>query len=100
MAPEVLEQGEGVFGLMCNQCHSLEEGEEIAGPSLYNIGARAGDTVEGLGAREYIRQSIIDPKAYIAEENQDYPHQMQEDYELILTSEMLDAVVAYLLTLD
>ena len=45
----------------CVTCHSLEAGVTLVGPSLAGIEGRAGSTVPGLSAADYVRQSITDP---------------------------------------
>ena len=83
--------------LGCNVCHSLEPGESLVGPSLADIATVAGSRVPGIGAEDYIRQSIVDPDAFTLP---GYPAgQMIGDYEERLTPEELDALVAFLLTL-
>lgn len=81
----------------CSTCHSLEPGEVIVGPSLAGIGARAGDRVEGLTAKEYVEQSIRDPDAYVV---QGYDEGTMPSWDGILSDAQVEALVAYLLTLD
>lgn len=49
----------------CITCHSLDAGAIIVGPSHAGVKNRAGSTVDGLTAEEYLRQSIIDPNAFV-----------------------------------
>lgn len=51
----------------CMACHSLAPGVTLVGPSLGNIGADAGSRVSGQSAEEYLRQSIVEPNAYVLE---------------------------------
>lgn len=53
----------------CTGCHSREGASNTAqiGPNLTGLTHRAGDRVEGLSAEEYVRQSILDPQAYMVE---------------------------------
>ncbi len=53
-APEQL-----INELACIACHKFDEPGQLVGPSLWDIGARHDDA--------YIRQSILDPNAVIAE---------------------------------
>ncbi len=49
----------------CMACHSLESGVAIVGPSLARIGTDAGSRVSGQSAEEYLRQSILEPDAFV-----------------------------------
>lgn len=50
----------------CVTCHSLEAGKVLVGPSLAGLAGRAGSTVSGETAEQYLRQSIVDPNAHLA----------------------------------
>jgi len=96
--------GEAVFGQSpigtlpgCMTCHSLEPGVTLVGPSLANIGTEAGSMVSGLSAEEYVRQSIVEPDAYVVEGFGEGI--MPAGYGDALTSQQLDDLVAYLLSL-
>jgi mono/diheme cytochrome c family protein len=82
---------------MHSTCHSLEQGEVIVGRSLAGVGARAGDRVEGLTAEEYIEQSLRDPDAHVVE---GYPAGTMPSWDEFLSDTQIEALVAYLLTLD
>ena len=65
-------------------------------PSLQGISERAGTRVAGLGAEEYIRQSILETNAYIVE---GFPESlMPVNFSETLSAEELDAVIAFLMT--
>jgi len=56
----------------CNACHSLTPGANMAGPSLAGVGTRAQQVVassdykgKSKDIQGYIRESIVDPSAYI-----------------------------------
>ena len=84
--------------LPCKQCHSVELGGDASlGPNLSNIGARAGTTVPGQTAAEYLRTSIVDPDAHLAGGFQD--GLMYRRYGRALTAKQINDLVAYLLTL-
>lgn len=51
----------------CVTCHSLEPDVVLVGPSLSKIGSEAGSRVSGLSAEEYLKQSILEPDAHLAE---------------------------------
>ena len=66
-----------------------------AGPSLQGIYGRAGERVPGLSAGEYIRQSIVDPAAYVVD---GFHNLMPDSYQLVLSEEDINALVAFILT--
>ncbi len=82
----------------CRLCHSLTPDTVLVGPSFAGIGSRAASRVPGLSAEEYLRQSIVEPNAYVVE---GFPvGQMFQNYEEVLTEAEIDALVAFLLTLQ
>ena len=82
----------------CRICHSLDPGRDLVGPSLAGVGSRAADTVSGLSAAEYLRQSIVDPDAYVVP---GYPAgQMLAGFGEVLPPGDLDSLIAFLLTLE
>ncbi len=81
----------------CRICHSLEPDVIIVGPSLAGVATRAGTRVPSLTAEQYLRQSILEPNAYIVP---DFPEgQMLQNFRQILTPDQIDNLVAFLLTL-
>jgi ferredoxin len=82
----------------CRICHSLEPDENLVGPSFAGIATRAENRVPGLTAEEYIRQSIIDPDAFVVE---GYPSGLMiPTLSENLSDEQVDDLVAFLLTLE
>ncbi len=81
----------------CGVCHSVEPGDDGVGPSLAGIGTTAADRVPGLDAREYLRQSILEPDAHVVEGYR--AGQMLPIYEDRLSQPQIDALVEYLLSL-
>ena len=81
----------------CITCHSLTPDEVIVGPSMAGIGSRAGSRVPGLSAEEYLRESILDPNAYLVEGFD--PDTMPQVWGDILSEEQIDSLIAYLMTL-
>jgi nitric oxide reductase subunit C len=67
--------GEAVFRRSppgCFSCHALSEGAVLVGPSLAGIATRAGAIISSSdypgaakSAKEYIRESIVNPHAYV-----------------------------------
>ncbi len=94
-------QGEEIFTSRmagCQVCHSVDRGDDGVGPSLYGVATVAPDRVEGLDAAQYLRLSILLPDQYIVD---GYPAgQMLPIYRDRLTDAEIDALVAYLLTLE
>jgi hypothetical protein len=86
----------------CGSCHViglLGEARKV-GPDLTNIGNTAGQRVPGMSAEEYIRQSILEPGAFIAPECPNSPcftEVMPRTYRETLSDIQLDKLVAFLL---
>lgn len=84
----------------CVRCHALEPGERSAtglGTNFSAIGLRAGETVPGQTAEQYLRTSIIDPDAHLAGGFQD--GLMYREYAKVLSEQQISDLVAYMLTL-
>jgi mono/diheme cytochrome c family protein len=82
----------------CKTCHSLEPGVVIIGPSIAGIGSQAEARIAGVSAEDYLRQSILDPNAYLVE---GFPANiMPNTYHSQLTEEQIEALVTYMLTLE
>lgn len=82
----------------CSTCHrviSRQVGFSI-GPNLAGIDERAGTQVAGLSAKEYLRQSILEPERYIVSGYRDI---MYPDYRTQFTEQNIEDLIAYLLTL-
>ena len=92
-----LSPGEAVFVEYCAACHLLEPEAVLAGPSLYGIADIAGTRVEGQDARTYLVKSIMEPDDYLIE---GYDNLMPAVLAEAMTSEEVDAVVEYMLTLE
>jgi mono/diheme cytochrome c family protein len=75
----------------CITCHSLEEGASLVGPSLFHVTSR----VPGMSDADYIRQSIVDPDAYIVDGYDS--GQMPGDWAQVLSEEQIESLVDYLL---
>jgi cytochrome c len=83
----------------CVTCHAVSpDAPESIGPNLSNIGNRAATRVPGQSAQDYLRSSIVDPDAYLANNFQEGI--MYREYRRALTPQQLDDLVAYLLTLQ
>ncbi len=82
----------------CQICHSLEPGRQLVGPSLSGIAVTAESRVPGQSGEEYLRQSILDPDAYIVEGYRS--GQMLPIYDEQLSEAEIDALVQFLLSLE
>lgn len=89
--------GRASYVIHCGSCHSVGEETVIVGPSLAGIATRAGARIDGLDARSYLYNSIMQPGDYLVEGYEDV---MPTDFGKKLTGEEMDAIVAYLLTLQ
>jgi cytochrome c2 len=79
---------------VCIRCHSLD-GSDGNGPTLQGIAGRAANRVPGLSAEEYLRQSIMDPTAYIIE---GYISKMGRIFSVVLSEQEVNDLVAFLMT--
>ena len=95
-APEVL-LGRSVFSQECARCHSTSAETVIVGPSLAGIALQAEDRVAGYDARQYLLASIMRPDEFLVD---GFESLMPADLGKKLTGEEVDAVIAYLLTLE
>jgi nitrite reductase (NO-forming)/hydroxylamine reductase len=90
----------------CNACHvipGIEGAIGMVGPNLSNIGVDAATRIEGYTAEEYLRESIMNPNAFIAPEcptGACLPNLMLQNLVDLLAPEEIDTVIGYLLTLD
>lgn len=89
--------GQSVFSRSCAACHSTFPGTTIVGPSLAGIAVTAETRVEGQDALTYLYSSILQPGDFLVD---GYDDLMPAALGKQLTGEQLDAVVAYLMTLE
>jgi len=96
-ATEPVARGRQVYrALGCANCHEPNLFGQRLGPPLEHIGTVAAARRPGVSAEEYIRQSFLDPGAYLVPGYQD---SMPRDLGRDLSPTDLDALVAYLLSL-
>jgi cytochrome c2 len=82
----------------CRICHSLEPGQDLVGPSFAGIASRAAARVPGMGAEAYLRQSILEPNAYIVP---GFPAgQMIQNLGETLSEQQIEDLIAFLMTLE
>lgn len=89
-------QGQAVFNARCATCHALVPDTIIIGPSLYGVATRAETRVPGQSAEEYIMMSVLRPGDYVVE---GFNNVMITNLAKELTSEEMNALVAFLMTL-
>jgi len=96
---EIFENGNEVISAECAGCHSLDGVDIESGlrkfPTLQGISDRAGDRLPEMTAVDYLRESILDPSAYIVE---GYEDQMEKGYKYGLNEEEVNDLIAFLLT--
>ena len=96
-ATDPIARGRQVYRhLGCPSCHEPNLLGQRIGPPLDHIGTVAATRRPGLSAQEYIRQSVLDPGAYVVPGYQD---SMPRDLGRDLSPTDLDALVAYLSSL-
>jgi nitric oxide reductase subunit C len=79
----------------CVTCHSLQPDVVLVGPSLAGVATRAATRVPGMSAEDYLRQSILEPGAYVVE---GFPDAMARNLGEVLTSQKISEIIAFLLT--
>jgi len=90
----------------CGGCHTIPGVPGAVGqvgPDLSNLGAEAADRRSGYTAEEYIRESILDPNAFIAPNcpTGDCPSNlMPPNFKETLSPEQVEMIVNYLMTLS
>lgn len=80
----------------CSSCHSLGQSAFSLGPKMTGISQRAGQRVPGLSADAYLRQSILDPSAFVVS---GYRNIMYPNFKDKLSDQDLADLIAYLETL-
>jgi len=97
MATDPIERGTQVYRQKsCASCHQVGSEGGTVGPPFTHIGTVAGARTPGMSAEDYIRESVLDPGAYIVP---GYPDIMPRGLARGLTQEDFDDLVRYLLTL-
>lgn len=82
----------------CSFCHVVEGTSSKTGPSLDGIASMAGKRVSGLDAVDYLRESILDPSAYIADGKD--KSRMYKHFGDVFNDEEINDIIAYLITLE
>lgn len=88
--------GETLFAsLGCIGCHSLD-GTPATGPTMQGIAEEVAEEFEGVDPADYLRESIVEPGAYVVE---GYADGIMPAYTNLSESD-LNNLIAYLLTLE
>jgi mono/diheme cytochrome c family protein len=96
-ATEPVARGRQLYrALGCASCHEANFFQQRLGPPVDQVGLTAATRRPGVSAEEYLRESILDPGAYLVPGYQD---SMPRDLGRDLSPTDLDALVAYLLSL-
>lgn len=99
-AGSAAEQGLVVFNTTaaCISCHTTNGAGGLPGPDLQGIATRIAPQYPGMIAQEALRESIIDPDAYVVPGYRD--DLMPDNYNETLSEEQIANLVVYLLTLE
>lgn len=94
------ERGRTVFNTVgqCATCHSIDGSERATGPGLKGIAAWVAEQHPDREVVEFLHESIVEPDAVVFENWS--PDLMPENYETLLTTQQIDDVIAYMLTLE
>ena len=93
-AKEPIPRGRQVYAeLGCGRCHVIDGQGGRVGPDLSHIGTAAATRKPGMSAKDYIRESILDPGAYVVP---GYNDVMPRGLAMHLSQTDLDDLVEYL----
>jgi len=88
-------RGRQVFTEHCASCHSLEPGVVIVGPALAGVVSRA--NAQGAAPMGYLERAVLTPTAEIVP---GFQNLMPADFDRRLSPSDLEALFAFLLTLE
>jgi mono/diheme cytochrome c family protein len=83
-------------GIACSTCHRIDSQERLVGPGLLNVERQAEARVKGMDAVAYLRESIVNPGAYVVA---GYADIMPKSWTRVFSEKQIDDLIAYLLTL-
>ncbi len=88
----------------CPACHTIEGIGGAIGPELTHVATNAATRVEGMTVDEYIRESILDPQAFLSPDCPTgpctAPSPMPITFGDLLTDEQFESLIVYLLSLE
>ena len=91
----VAADGKAVYDEYCSECHDLVESVNIEGPSLFAAGTRLD--------YDYVKESILYPTehlAYIEGEFEVDDTSMPTDFQEWMTTQQLEDVIAFVLSIE
>jgi mono/diheme cytochrome c family protein len=88
---QLVAMGEQLF-VPCQSCHGAENG---VGPAFVGMGERAATRVEGMAAEAYLRESIVNPSAFVVPDFKD--NIMPKSYGQSFSDNEISALVTYIL---
>ena len=105
-AAKIFEGAQVFVSVHCEACHKIEglpgdvrdqirSGFGVSGPQLDGVATAAETRVPGLSAEEYLRQSMLEPQAYVVEGfDVDMPLTRPQ-----MTTQQYESLIVFLLTL-
>jgi len=90
--PGDVNRGRDLYIQECAQCHGADDSAN--GPSLGGMGERAATRIEGLAAVDYLRQSIVDPGAYVVD---GYSNSMPTTYAAALSDDDIASLIRFIM---
>ena len=89
--------------MTCNACHNINEDQTEdnrgpVGPHQQNLYERAGERVEGMSARDYVYNSIVNPNDFIVDTY--FANVMLQNYSERMTEEEIWSLVDWMLDPD
>lgn len=89
---QLVATGEQLFSQNgCQVCHGAQDG---VGPAFTGMAARAASRVAGMTAEDYLRESIINPSAYVVPGFKD--NIMPKNFGQALDANQVNALIAYI----
>ena len=86
----------GTHDNACSSCHLPGAEDGPFAPSLVGVSAVAADRVEGMSEVDYLRQSIVDPRAFRVEG--EWGSIMPYQYSEAFSEDQINNLIAFLLT--
>ncbi|HVO70745.1 MAG TPA: c-type cytochrome [Aggregatilineaceae bacterium] len=88
---QLVAMGEQLFSSVCSACHKAQDS---VGPAFTGMAERAASRIQGVSAEGYIRQSILDPSAFVVTGFSDV---MTKNFRQQYTDTQINALIAYIM---